>query len=345
MKRLLWTTALTGALLATTPAKAGDVELGLDGFINAGVVFGNFTDGGDRAEDPFTIIRDGEIQFKGKGTLDNGITIEARVELEVFTSSDQIDENWLLIKTQFGDVKIGADDDAGDAVGNVGYHRVTPTQSYYDASLSFTPGGDQNTLVGEDDDIGIQYFTPRLFGLKVGVGYQPDLSSDGGSDGQATGADNDAQRLTAGVNYQTNVSDVDIEVGGNIANDFGADDADIGGESDFAWGAGAEIGYAGVTLLGRYEESFDNDEDDEEGSAYMIGVDYRTGPWRIGGGYAEQNFQDGVETRVAIGGVRYKLGDGVGVSGSIQYGENKGAGLPEDEEDGVSGTVTMNVNF
>ena len=84
--RLLATTAIVGAGLTSNPAAAADgIKLGLGGFYSAAfqAVFdddGEGEPGNDRNTDGF--FQSAEIFFDGNTTLDNGLTVGARVELE-----------------------------------------------------------------------------------------------------------------------------------------------------------------------------------------------------------------------------------------------------------------------
>ena len=78
---------------------------------------------------------DAEIHFNGSVTLDNGIKIRTRVELEgnslpdagiggnvsnggkaAGTAEDFIDENWMRISGSFGEIRLGSTDAAAQAM-------------------------------------------------------------------------------------------------------------------------------------------------------------------------------------------------------------------------------------
>src|SRR3954463_11573878 len=96
---LLGSTALVGAATLTSAAQASDgVKLDIGGFFQtvyqgvfdkkSGDHFGNH-----RNLDHFT--HNAEIWFKGETTLDNGLTVGARVELEGENSGDQIHKSFV----------------------------------------------------------------------------------------------------------------------------------------------------------------------------------------------------------------------------------------------------------
>ncbi|MEM6668778.1 MAG: porin [Pseudomonadota bacterium] len=377
-KFLVGTTALVGMTIGGA-ASASDVELGLGGYMRVGMAFSDYVEqaGSDRnpnaGEDPgtfgeadnsFHIIRDGEIHFKGSGTLDNGISIDARVELEAYThDSDQIDENWVRVRSSFGSILIGANDDAAYNTGYVGFTQLAPNFAVMDGTLTFVPTtvNAQFSLVGGSDAQGIHYYTPNIAGFSAGISYHPQLSTDAGSDAQATGGNNDADIIAIGAQYANSFGDFDFAIGGGYVTLDGdaiseAVTAPAGGgalvttetrtdlELD-SWGVGVEVGFAGFGIQGRYEE-LDSEEDGVDSAdvqAYQIGATYGTGPWTFGAGYGHwEDDETDAEDSTIKGGVTYSLGKGVTLGGVIEWGE---ADDGTEEEDGVAGAILLGVSF
>ena len=183
MKKFLFGTTAIAAVAMAGVASAKDVELGLGGYMRVGAAYVSEPEaaGAGDEDENFVLLRDGEIHFKGKGTLDNGLTIEARVELEAFTTGDQIDENWVRVSSSFGQIMIGGNDNAAINAGYVGFTSTFINHANADGTYVFTPGnvGTYN----QEDDIGIHYYTPTIAGFQVGVSYQPDDDNDGDDDG------------------------------------------------------------------------------------------------------------------------------------------------------------------
>ena len=111
-KALLGTTALVAAGLAVGDAYAADtcVQLTIGGRYMgaAGALFGETSDfyreGNTRN---YVFKQDVEVYFQGHTTLDNGLEVGARVELEGQTSSDQIDAVYAYFSGGFGQVRFG----------------------------------------------------------------------------------------------------------------------------------------------------------------------------------------------------------------------------------------------
>src|SRR5690606_38007085 len=109
---LLGSTALVAAgLLAGTASAAEPVSLGIQGFYQAaigGVIDQDNDDGESGAQTRgHSIETNGEIRFHGETTLDNGLTVGARIEMEAFNSADQIDQAYAFISGGFGEVRLG----------------------------------------------------------------------------------------------------------------------------------------------------------------------------------------------------------------------------------------------
>ena len=97
---LLGTTALVAAGLMAGPAAAQQgVQLGLGGFY-FGALGGNVDEDfdangfSDNDKNTWDFKQDVEVHFLGETTLDNGLTVGARIELEAQQQDDQIDEVW-----------------------------------------------------------------------------------------------------------------------------------------------------------------------------------------------------------------------------------------------------------
>src|SRR5260221_3230009 len=115
-KILMGSTALLGAGLIAAPAQAADgIKLSLGGFFRTAVLY-NIDDhgkndlGNRRYNDG--VFSDAEIYFLGKTTLDNGLTVGARVELEAEQHNDQIDAAFVYFQGGFGEVRIGSQNGA-----------------------------------------------------------------------------------------------------------------------------------------------------------------------------------------------------------------------------------------
>ena len=211
MKKLLFgTTALLAAGAFVSTAQASDpIKLSLGGYMEywgaAASQDGDFNK--TNRVNNFDIQGEGEVWFMGKTTLDNGLTIEVRVELENGSNNngnDIIDEVYMTLSGKYGQAIIGSTND-------VAYKSQVdaPEASYiggaYPSSESDTiqylliPGqngtsvntgsGVKGTNTGVDlldvkmnvlsDQNKISYYTPILYGFQGGVSYIPSNNSGG----------------------------------------------------------------------------------------------------------------------------------------------------------------------
>ncbi|HVT52768.1 MAG TPA: porin, partial [Dongiaceae bacterium] len=113
-KLILGSTALIGVASLAGAAQASDgIKLDIGGFFQT--VYGGVFDSKDK--DHFgnhhnvdRFLHNAEVYFRGETTLDNGLTVGARIELEGENSGDQIDKSWVYWSGGFGKVQIGSQD-------------------------------------------------------------------------------------------------------------------------------------------------------------------------------------------------------------------------------------------
>ena len=201
MKRLLGsTTALVGVgVIAAQASAAEPIKLMVGGFFREAYMV-NFDDdgegelGNERNTDGF--FNDAEIFFMGMTTLDNGLSVGARVELEgEDNAGDQIDEAWIHFSGGFGEVRIGSNDEAlvGACIlppgGTDNFSAFSPNQ--WAANVSpFAPGFPALTsnavCIGVDDREDAQkivYMTPIFGGFQLRVSYTPNGGDERHGDG------------------------------------------------------------------------------------------------------------------------------------------------------------------
>ncbi len=293
MKKLLYgTTALVSAgVVASSAAHAeGGIKLGLGGYMNNFFGVGDVDDDGNDFEST-GMFSDGEVWFIGQTTLDNGLTFGANIQLESFTSGDQIDENFGYMQGGFGRLQFGSENTAAylmqysaPSVGvpiNSGW--VTSfvpvpegfTAAFRSPALStfLDTGNDENTLT---------YFTPRMFGFQLGVSYQAAVDFSGDGKNGPVQADKDSEYkhgLSVGLNFVESFGGVDVSVATGFRNAQAPDDditfitptrnaAANGNGTDPKVGtvritdinqvsAGLNIGYAGFTFGASFAKEID----------------------------------------------------------------------------------------
>ncbi len=321
MKRILMCGSVLVAAGFVLPSHAAEWETGVSGFYFLGV---GVTD--SNAQDGVGVMRDGEVHVNGRLVVDNGLTFSARVELEAFTSGDQIDENWGRVSGAFGTIEIG-----GDA--SVGYEQVSGVGTVY------APGGrigyaDANPLtaaatVSESafigfatDAIGIHYFSPDFYGFQVFGSYIPSAATDGAADTNNPAFDGGDEVWSVAAVFTHDFEALSFGIGAHYTDQEGVSGEQIG--------VGANIGYMGFTLAGFYEDDFAGDE-------FGIGAQYETGPWAIGGGYSDSNQLD---NKIASGWVTYQAAPGVSFTVGLEWAKDE----PTNQED-FGGLAYMSLFF
>lgn len=258
-QQLLGATALLGAL--ASPALAADpITASVGGFSNIGLIYQN------NGSDPeLGVIADGEIHFKFRGTSDNGLTFDGRVELEAFGTGDQIDEYWARVSGPWGAILIGTDDTAADKFSTGVFETPSHLIGYMNSDQGiFDPSTEGDVPV-------IRYTTPSFYGFRASADWAPDSTADPGNQQITFG--NSQQRYSVGAGWEGEFSGVDIEIGGGFV------DYENGRES---WTLGGVLGYQGVAL-GVY---FDEDGLEDDFSSLAVGLRYATGPWTFAGGWS-----------------------------------------------------------
>ena len=114
-KILLGSTAIVAAgMIASAPSAiaAEKMKLSVGGYMEQWVGFTSQDDGVAQDYSGFSTVSDGEIHFKGKTKLDNGISIGVNVQLEAQQGGDQIDEQYMTVSGGFGQIIIGDENSA-----------------------------------------------------------------------------------------------------------------------------------------------------------------------------------------------------------------------------------------
>jgi predicted porin len=383
MKNLMYgSTALVavGAMAATPAVAEEGVKLGLGGYYNTFFWVGDYD---ESANDPRNLndtglFADGEVHFKGKTTLDNGITFGVQIELEAFQSGDQIDENYAFIEGSFGRLVIGGENTAAymmqyaaPYVGvplNSGWITsfVPPPQATGVSTLTTTGGGTlpfttTGTAVAAsfrnpslstyvdlvNDDHALNYFSPRFSGFQVGVSYVPAATINGEGKNFPVQADKNTElhdMISVGANFVESFGGFDVAVAGGyrIAQD------DRGGNDDPQQiSAGLNLGFAGFTVGGSI--AIEDSDRTTDGVGWDAGASYSTGPWAVGVTYFHSEVEGAPgggedELDSAQAGVSYAVGPGITASANVLWADWDGEAAGTSA-DGFGGILGMHIGF
>jgi outer membrane protein OmpU len=351
-KQLMATTALVaGGLIAGVAQAAEPIKLSLGGYITTGlsvrqqdnVATGSASNRGAGDDRNYTTAAttnaagatvnvptttdlgvtdqfwEGEVFFVGETTLDNGIKIGVNIQLEAYTSNDQVDEHYVYVQGGFGRLVVGAENAASYLMH---YSAPSPTGGQFgaDSPNLFPFRAPSNTAVSSvrtfmqltSDANKITYYTPRFApGFQFGLSYTPDDDSSGGAQGVTAGgcrggcafdagngiSDNDQANhhhfVEAGMNFVRSINGVDLAFDVNFGTGFlekqtrsAATDQLL--KQRYSAGAGFNIGYAGWTFGAGWLWDNNGLQGENNRHDFTAGVTYGAGPWLIGvnAGYA-----------------------------------------------------------
>jgi len=268
-KQLLTTTAMVaaGVLAVSGPALAKKPTLSVGGSTEQLFGVGENSDAFEAAAGTrvgWDQMSDTEIHFNGSVTLDNGIKIKTRVELEGNSdggdaSGDTIDENWMRISGSFGEIRLGSHDGAGQAMTN-GYMgtyatSVGQTTAFEVVDWIAKPAGVASSTVTRvdlsSDGEAVSYYTPRMSGFQVGATYHPSSEEDLGTRSLKSAGDHEG--FSFGTNYVTKMDNAKIAVAAGYAT------AQANGATNNVdvWGVATKVSFNGFNVAASWMERSD----------------------------------------------------------------------------------------
>jgi hypothetical protein len=286
---------LAGIASLATAAQASDgVKLDVGGFFQTAYqgVFDHKNEnsfGNHRNADRF--LHNAEVWFKGETTLDNGLTVGARVELEGENSDDQIDHAFVYWSGGFGKVQIGSQDNA------IGGYCLLPPGATANFSAYSPASWGSNDPIGSNaaclDVLGnsqsILYITPNFSGFQLRLGYTPSNNAEDytqagvdahGTPSNVNGTAHHSFAAYASYDYAGDGWGVDWAGGGSWQTEFnhtgGAND---GRSSDYQTDLNVTLGNFAI---GGIMEYFDTGGHDN--NAYVLGggMSYGIDAWTVG---------------------------------------------------------------
>jgi len=338
-KILLGGTALAAASVIAPGAKAeGGVKLGMGGHIAAADEFAN--QNGAQSDPGYKPTSDqlnvGEkIYFKGRATLDNGLTMGAHVDLQ---GASQIEERWIYLQGGWGELRLGDDDDARTLKSNLAPR--LPVNGFGTAGPFFTldnsgPGQVVSTVStirnASEDSAKLTYFTPGFLGFQLAVSYAPGGQQD--HPGFATANTNScpqmADALSVGASYSGDILGVTVAAGGGYTTGSPACNETGEGDKPQVSAVGMNLSYAGLTVGGSMMfaskilrdptsgRAIDNDSEFELGAAYArdaitVGIGWNHGMYDRGGLGTDTLDQARI-------GAQYSVGPGISLGATVGY--------------------------
>ncbi len=302
---LLGTSALLGVgLLAGTAQASEGVKLSLGGYFTN--QFGVAVDDDNAGEigDNHNLVgvgTDAEIYFLGSVTLDNGITVGARFDLEGGDEdNDQIDQAYAYFRGSFGDFRIGSQ--AGAAVNmymlppgstaNFGPYSPNTTGAAVVTTGFFDPEG---SLTIKDKSQKLVYYSPNWSGFSFGLSFTPndnekDYNGDDNADGSFRAISNPGDsdnNFGIGAHYDYEGNGWGLAVGGAAYFEGEIQDKNAADDEQSGYNLGINVNFGGFTIgaAGTYlVDGPDGLKDD----LWVIGLggSYEVEAWTFGLGWA-----------------------------------------------------------
>jgi predicted porin len=342
MKRVLFgTTGLATAFLtASTAAIAADgIKLSVGGYFKQAYMI--VADDDDEGEPGFNrningFFNDAEIHFVGSTVLDNGLEVGARVELEgetdspfdsdLETNGGQIDEAWIWFSGGWGELRIGAEDEAlANACitppgGTGNFSAFSPNQwganADRDVFHGFAAINSSNTVcTGVDDSADAQklvYISPLFGGFQLTASYTPESSTENNADGGGphlgmpeTDIGASRHNVSAYLTYQYEGADWGITAGlggsweGKVEDEF-VDPLSIAEQDFYQAGVTLSFGNFSVGIAGEYFYDISTGHTDDEGNktdswSAGIGAAYVMDAWTFGAQYSHRRIRADID--------------------------------------------------
>jgi len=286
--------------------------------------------------DAFNVVNDSEIHFKGSTTLDNGMKVAVKVELETdqaVGTGTQIDASYMKLSGGFGQVNLGSYQKADSILGNIapvvgadvhfggGHSSYVVRPSAMDGGVTLL-----TTKMDTSDNMTVTYISPKLMDmLYFGASIVPSTdNSNALPDSKGDTGDSVAQyNFDVAYNGKMGAASVkaDIGYGENSGNDT----------SNKHWRGGIRVAVGGFDVGASYKDR-DDTSTGQSGSAtsdalevYDVGVAYTTGPYKVGATYAHGSAPlasatagDDEHSKFLVG-AQYTMGPGVNLLGQLAY--------------------------
>ena len=334
-RHLLYGTALVaasmlaaGGAVAQDKMKAMKPSISVNGYYDA--IVGGVLDethemnGEDVSVDTsgLDVKTDPEIHFNGRATLDSGVKIHVRTELEgggQHASSDPIDEYFLSVSGSFGQIILGGTAGAGVKMltgmsgswaTGVGDTLAFDSDDWVGSAVGTGPAQKFGTLQHSRLDTGdgdkATYISPKFGGFQIGMSYVPTASDE--TNGRINAETTAHDGFEGAASYGGKFGDVSFALGGGMTTLQGANN---GGEDGQAWLMAGKIGFGGGFTMSVAHKQTDDPEGDR-GQLTDAGVRFVQGAnqFSLVGSHGEMEEGDAFYTAV-MGSYARILGPGV----------------------------------
>ena len=362
-KQLMAGTALVAAtMLVAGGAVAADKmmkpSISVNGYYE-GVVGGILDEDSGADTSALDTRTDAEIHFNGRATLDSGMKIHARVELEGQNNhsmaaprhGDPIDEYFVKVSGSFGSITLGGTGGAPvkmlTGLSGSWATGVGENLSFDDGWVDSMSGGPnfhrlRHSRLDTGDAEKVTYISPKFGGFQVGLTYSPRVeNNDDNSRPNTTGENHDG--LEGAVSYSGKFGDVGFGVGAGMTAYQGGSGGTPQDTSD--WLVAARLDFGGGFRVSAAHKRTTNDNEAQQAALTDIGVRYVAGAnsFSLAGMHGELDMGDASHTKI-MGSYARALGAGVKVHMNLLWNESSN-GDGSMENSGLAGITGIKVVF
>jgi len=362
-KILVGTSALASVGLLASPAFAADgIKLSLGGFFRTSVN-ANIDDNGQsdlgHNHDASEVTSDAEIYFIGKTTLDNGLTVGARVELEgEQKNGDQIDAAFVYFQGGFGELRVGSQDSAvamacitpvGGTSNFGAFSQDTINNNAFDGtfagSATICEGVDSENASGGANGKSqkLVYMTPNFGGFQLALSWSPNDNHESGNGHivmNSTTKGDQKQIVDAYLSYVHDFDGFSVQWGGGGSWALATDGDNNKKKSFYQTGMNLTFGNFSVggafeymkDVNARFDATSGDFATDHGGDMWVAGggLAYTFDAWTLGAQYSYSKI-DGVDVsdsnrkiqQVELTG-QYALGPGITLDAGLGYAHANG---------------------
>ncbi len=315
--------ALAGGLAAAPAWAADKMSVGVSGYMEQWVGVSSVdglpaTDNMER-DGGSGVHSDSEVHFKGKLEADNGLEFGVTVELEGNENGKEdgvIDESFAWVGGSFGELQIGAHDDAASLM-HYGNQDVGIGINAADVKVWIPVNAQFNTNGWHGDRKGIIYYTPRIGGVQFGASYAPDVNN---AEAGKVAHNNDTDAMSVGLNVKQTLGDASVAM--SAGHYVQAQTGDMVDDMTFT-NFGLRIGMGGIGFDAAYAEKDDGTEANSGGfEEVSAGVVYADGPMAVSLSHFQTDYEGSADASTTMLSLRYTLAPGVESRSSIFTAED-----------------------
>ena len=233
---------------------------------------------------------DAEIHFNGRGTLENGMKVHARVELEgqnnhsaADAGGDPIDEYFLSVSGAFGQIILGGTGGAPvkmlTGLSGSWATGVGETLSFDNAWVPSVAGNFytlQHSRLDTGDAEKVSYISPKFGGFQVGATYSPNRrNNDSNARNDTAATDTAYDGVEAAINYSGKFGDVGVGIGFGMTAYQGCDTCSDANRGD--WLVAARLDFGGGFRVAVAHKQVTDDNEASQGQLTDAGVRYVAG--------------------------------------------------------------------